>query len=66
MNTTYAAALADEHRLHLQAQANEARLVRTARTTAGAQLRHRYRLPRPLRLRIALRRPVFIGRIRPA
>ena len=70
MNTSYptlSAALADEHRSRLHAEANAARLARLAGRTRGS--RHLgtaavFAVSRRLRARIALRQPVIIGRAR--
>ena len=65
MNAMYSAALADEHRAHLRAQADAARFARRARRTARRDTGISVAVRR-LGGRLAFRRPVIIGRPRPA
>ncbi|HJQ44673.1 MAG TPA: hypothetical protein VJ831_16405 [Jatrophihabitantaceae bacterium] len=68
MNSMYSAALADEYRSRLVAEASLARLARQAQDARrSARSRGVLHLPSPARVRAALRRPVIIGgRPRPA
>ena len=57
MNTVYAAALADEHRARLQAEARQARLCREIGRPGGSRIV--LRIPR--RLAVAFLRPRVVG-----